>query len=226
MEDTRPLEEVAADIHALMAGDAADRLEQLIALLLVVREGLPVSAEPTIEAACRREQRSLIGRDRIEHAVAVRHMSVGAAEPTHHFRIRSQPAKDLIDARCHGARIGERSLSLRLEGAKPPLPAEPEAERGVEDRAGIEWKLHSVGTCVAPIAVRSVAARVMTRRAGTRTVVRETAVLEQALSQSQLRWRRRGRLGNRRDRLMVGHRECGPRWSGGRIPNGSPDKDR
>src|SRR5262249_12846890 len=134
-------------------------------------------------------------------------MSVGAAELTHHLRIRGQPAKDLIDARCHDARIGERSLRLRLEGAKPPLPAEPKAERGVEDRAGIEWKLHSVGTCVAPIAVRSVAARVMTRRAGTRTVVRETEVLERALPKSQLRWRRRGRLGNRRDGLLVRHRE-------------------
>src|SRR5215469_15611926 len=129
MEDTRPLEKVAADTHALMAGHAAERLEQLIALLLVVGEGLPVSAEPTIEAACRREQRSLIGRDRVEHAVAVRHMSVGAAELTHHLRIRGQLAKDLIDARSHDARIGERSLRLRLEGAKPPLPAEPKAER-------------------------------------------------------------------------------------------------
>src|SRR6202008_4344539 len=55
MEDATPLEKVAADIHALMAGDAAERLEQLIALLLFGREGLPVSAEPTIEAACRRE---------------------------------------------------------------------------------------------------------------------------------------------------------------------------
>src|SRR5262249_16164169 len=103
MEDTRPLEEVAADIHALMAGDAAERLAQLIALLLVVGEGLPVSAEPTIEAACRREQRPLIGRYRVEHAVAVRHVSVSLLELTYHLRIRCQLTKGFPNARCHDA---------------------------------------------------------------------------------------------------------------------------
>src|SRR6516162_8066301 len=49
MKDAVPLEQVAADIDALVTGDAAERLEQLIAGQLLGREGCGVAVEPTVE---------------------------------------------------------------------------------------------------------------------------------------------------------------------------------
>ena len=49
MENAVALEQVAADIDALVAGDAAKRLEQLIAGELLGRDRRVVAFEPAIE---------------------------------------------------------------------------------------------------------------------------------------------------------------------------------
>ena len=51
MIDALPLEQIAADIDTLMTGDAADRLELLIAVMLLGRQRRGVAAKPAIEPA-------------------------------------------------------------------------------------------------------------------------------------------------------------------------------
>ena len=50
MEDTMPLEQIAAHIYALMAGNAAQRLEQPIAGQLLRCDGAEVASEPAVVA--------------------------------------------------------------------------------------------------------------------------------------------------------------------------------
>ena len=53
---TLPLEQVAADVDALMAGDAAKRLEQPVPLDLGRRQRGSVAAEPAVEPRSRRDR--------------------------------------------------------------------------------------------------------------------------------------------------------------------------
>jgi len=62
---------VAADIHPLMARDAAERLEQLVARELLGGYRVSVAAEPSIKSASRREEGPLIGRDGAEECRTV-----------------------------------------------------------------------------------------------------------------------------------------------------------
>ena len=66
MENIVPLEKIATHIDALMAGDAAERLEQLIAGQLLRRDRGGFARKPAVEPAARRDQGALVGRDRIQ----------------------------------------------------------------------------------------------------------------------------------------------------------------
>jgi hypothetical protein len=58
-----PLVHVATHIDALMARDAAERLEQLVAGELLGGYRVDVAAEPSIKSASRCEEASLISSD-------------------------------------------------------------------------------------------------------------------------------------------------------------------
>src|SRR5262249_17823650 len=79
-KDAVPLEEIATDIDPLMAGDAAERLEQAIAFLLLGTERRALAAEPAVEPASRRQQTALVRGDRVEEARSVRRAPIGRAE--------------------------------------------------------------------------------------------------------------------------------------------------
>src|SRR5438132_3608908 len=128
MKDAVPLEQVAAHIHTLMTGDAAERLEQLVAVLLLSRERCRIAAEPTVEPAPGGQQRPLIGCDRIQKARAVRPMPIGLAKLPGHRGISAQLPDDLCDSCPHGFGIFQRRLGLRLERPTSHLPTEPKAE--------------------------------------------------------------------------------------------------
>ena len=56
MKDAVALEKVAADINTLMTRDAAERFEQLIAVLLFDRECGGIATEPPVKSAAGGEQ--------------------------------------------------------------------------------------------------------------------------------------------------------------------------
>src|SRR5260370_17574710 len=71
-EDSLPLEEIAADVDTLMARAAAERFEQLIAAQFLRRKRRRIAAEPAVEPASRRKQRSLKGRQGVQKVGAIR----------------------------------------------------------------------------------------------------------------------------------------------------------
>jgi hypothetical protein len=56
MKDSVPLEQVRTDIDALVTGDATDRLEEHVAVVLLGRERRSIALEPAIKPASRCEQ--------------------------------------------------------------------------------------------------------------------------------------------------------------------------
>src|SRR5215469_12732052 len=117
MEDAMPLEQIATHVYALVAGNAAQRLEQPIAGQLLRRDGAGVASEPAIEAAARRNERALKNSDGVQETIAVRPVSVGLSELPHLVWIRPQLAQDLLDARRHNGRIAKRLLDFEVERA-------------------------------------------------------------------------------------------------------------
>jgi hypothetical protein len=75
-----PLEEIAAHVDALVAGDAAKRLEQLIAGQLLRCDRAGFTRKPAVEPAARRNERALVGRDRIQEGGDVGLPSVRVTE--------------------------------------------------------------------------------------------------------------------------------------------------
>lgn len=98
MEDAMPLKQIAAHIDTLMAGDAAERFENLVAGQLVRRQGVGFPGKPSVEAAVRRNQRPLVCRDRIQHSCEVRLPSVGVVKLPHDFGVSTQFAEDFVNA--------------------------------------------------------------------------------------------------------------------------------
>ena len=60
-EDSLPLEQIASDVNALMAGTAAERFEHPIAVKFLRRQRRGIAVQPAIEPASRRKQRSFKG---------------------------------------------------------------------------------------------------------------------------------------------------------------------
>ena len=80
MEDAVALEQVAAHIDALVAGDAAERLEKLVAGKLLRRDRVGIPGKPAVESGARRDQRPQVGRDRVQEGGHVGRAPVGVAE--------------------------------------------------------------------------------------------------------------------------------------------------
>ena len=115
MENAVPLEEVATRIDALVAGDAAKRLEQLIAGQLLRRDRGGFTRKPAVEAAARRDQGALVGRNRIQEGGDVGLPPVCVAELPHRFRVGAKLAHNFVRTRCHNRGIAKRLLGMVFE---------------------------------------------------------------------------------------------------------------
>src|SRR5262245_11308800 len=67
VEDPESLQQIAAEIPALMASDAAVGFEQLVSLFLFGSKGIAVPLEVTVETRIRRDQGTLEGGQRVQH---------------------------------------------------------------------------------------------------------------------------------------------------------------
>src|SRR5258708_12423602 len=87
------LEKIAADIHALVTRDAAERLEQLIAGKVLGTDGARFAGEPTIETAARGKERALEACERIQKSWHIRRASVRNTESFPHLLFRTHFTK-------------------------------------------------------------------------------------------------------------------------------------
>src|SRR5262249_37912554 len=133
MENAVPLEEIAADIDALVAGDAAERLEQLIAGQLLRRDRAAFARKPAVEPAARRDQGALVGRNRIQESGDVGPFPVRLAELPHYLEVGAQLADDFIRARRHNRGIAKRLLGMVFERAEIPFPVQTKIQACIED---------------------------------------------------------------------------------------------
>src|SRR3984957_11593393 len=85
-----PLVHVATHIDALMARDAAERLEQLVAGELLGGYRVDVAAEPSIKSAPRREEGPLIGCDGADKSLAIGLTAKGFTKLTGDIRVGLQ----------------------------------------------------------------------------------------------------------------------------------------
>ena len=107
-----PLEEVAAHIDALVARDAAERLEQLIAGQLLRRDRGGFARKPAVEPAARCDQGALVGRNHIQEDSDVGLPPVRAVELPYRFGVGAQLAHDFVRTRGHNLGITKRPLGM------------------------------------------------------------------------------------------------------------------
>src|SRR5882757_4354755 len=184
-------EQISADIHALVAGDASQRLEQSISGELLRRECRRVAGEPAVELAAGRDQRSFEDRDGIQDTWGIRPVPIRLPELTDEHRIAAQLSDHFLDSAIHDPRVLQRGCRLCLQRAKFSFPSEAETERGVEYRGSIERKLGPIWCCVLRISARSIGLQVVAAQARARVTVRQSRICEEAFTESQFQRVRR-----------------------------------
>ena len=139
MENAMPLKQIAAHIDALMATDAAERFENLIAGQLLRRDRVGFARKPAVEAAARRNQRAFVCRDRIQHGSDVglparRRRGIGC---TISGSARSLlTTSSALDAMIAGLR---RLFSTPSSSERNiPFPIQAKVQTYIEDRRRIE----------------------------------------------------------------------------------------
>ncbi len=135
-----PLEKIAADIDALVTGDASERFEQPIPFQLAGRQRGGVSRQPTIESAAWRYQGSFKADDGIHDIGGIGAAAIGGHELPEHVGIGGELFHELGQAGGHDPGAFQRCFGIRLQGAQFSLPTETEVERGVEQGKGVERK--------------------------------------------------------------------------------------
>jgi hypothetical protein len=80
MKDAVALVHVAADIDPLVTGNAAERLEQSVAVEFLCGNRISVALEPAIESTPRSQQRPLVRRNGAEESRAVHLAPIGLAK--------------------------------------------------------------------------------------------------------------------------------------------------
>ena len=126
------LEKIAANVHALVTGDAAQGFEQAISVLFLDRQGAGVSHQPAVETATGRYQRSLEACEGINDIPGVRAAAVDGHELPAKSRIAVELFRKLGDIGAHDLRILQGSFDIQVDGAEFSFPAQAEAECGVE----------------------------------------------------------------------------------------------
>src|ERR1700730_1673752 len=178
MEYSMPLEEIAADIDALVTGDTSQGFEQPISIQLVARQCGCISFQPTIEPAVWRYECSFKTDEGIGDVSGVRAAAVGGSEFPPHVGIRGEFFDDFRHAGAHELRVFQRSFGVRLEGANVSLPTEAKIERGVEYRGSVKRKAGAIEANVLALCACTICAEIVARRATARIVVRQAGIAE------------------------------------------------
>jgi hypothetical protein len=140
-DDAHLLERIAADRRAVVAGDAAAVLEQLIAGEFLLVQGLAVTLEPFVEARVRRDQGFLEGGDGLGDLLDV---DLVGAEGFPEFgdvtrdRLQTSMASAWVKAISPGLAIGPPAWALRS------------AARPSQNCATLRLELRTVGALIGP----------------------------------------------------------------------------
>ena len=91
-----------------------------------------------------------------------------------------------------------------IRGCGILLPIESEAERGIEDGAGIEGKDRAIQSDILDALAGAIRADVVTRGTASRAASRQAWICEQAFPDRDFQRGRRRRIGNRRNGFFGG----------------------
>src|SRR5882672_5873322 len=125
-------EKVASRIAALMAGDAALPLEELIAFLLPVGDGRAIAAQEAVEARDgdqRSQERGETGGD----LLLLQGLGEDRLEVVPIVRVVLKDLEDLGPGVLHLLRVEEGAFDLLLEGVGASIPELPEVEGDIKD---------------------------------------------------------------------------------------------
>src|SRR5713101_5125530 len=164
MENSMSLEKIAADIYALVAGDAPQGFEQPISVQFFRRQRGCISCQPTIEPAARCYQRSLKAYDGVYDVRGVRAIAVRSSEFPAHVGIRVELFHQLGKAAAHDLRALQCCFEIRLERTDFPFPTKAEAERGIEYGKGIERKVCAVEANIMALRACAICAEIVARQ--------------------------------------------------------------
>nr|WP_287234043.1 hypothetical protein [Mesorhizobium sp.] len=208
-KDAELLKQIAADIGALMACDAAIRLEQLIAMLLVRRDGVALALEMAVETGVGRDQRALKDGQGVEHIRPVGSRAVERHESPRIVRVGAQFRQQFFPARVHQPVIEQDCLVLLLDSAEIAAPVQPEIECCAEDGRRVEIELPAIRRRGTRPAVVAAEIEPVATAAGDDIAMRQPDIVEQALAKRDLRLvgrtsarYRSNRLDDRRGRLI------------------------
>src|SRR5581483_6667037 len=202
MENSMPLKHIAADIDALMASDAAERLENLITGQLFRRDRVGLAYQPSVEAAARCDERSLVCRDRIQYGGIVGLVFIGFAELFCHLGVGAQLIHGLFEARRHDRWIAEAALDSLLQRSDIPFPIQAKVQTCIEDRRRVER--HGLPfRSVVGIGTGAVGSYIVARKTTVCIIVRQTTIAEQSLPERQTLWVLGTRGGNGGNRLLA-----------------------
>src|SRR5258705_11562549 len=134
------LEKIAADVDALMTGDASQGFEQTIPVLFFGRQRAGVSCQPAVEPAARRYQGSLEAREGIDDVLGVGATAVDGREFPAQARISAELFRDFGETGTHDLRIFQRGFDVRFDTPDLSFPTEAEAERDVKNGQRVERK--------------------------------------------------------------------------------------
>ena len=113
MEYSVALEKIAANVHALVTGDATQRFEQAISVLFFDRQGAGVSHQPAVETAAGRYQRSLEACEGIDDIPGVGAAAVDGHELAAQSGIGVELFRNLGDIGAHDLRILQGSFDIQ-----------------------------------------------------------------------------------------------------------------
>src|SRR5690606_32923077 len=130
--DADTLKEVAAEVPALMARDAAEPREQLVALDRVRPHGTSIPGEVPVERCIDRDQRAQVFRDRALDGLRIGLCAEYRLEALPHRPVGAQTFLDRRPVRAQLERALHRLIDLLLEARRAPVPELRHVERAIE----------------------------------------------------------------------------------------------
>ena len=132
------LEHVAADIQALMAGNAAIFLEALVAVFFLEGEDVGVALQVLVETRVGRQQGAFVGRQGILHIGRRHAVGVHLGECGLVLGDGREVGDHGFPVAAHFRRADDHLFDLGLEGVHATVPELFEIQAGVEHRGRIE----------------------------------------------------------------------------------------
>ena len=200
------LEHIAANVHALVTGNAAVILEALVAVFFLAGQDIGVAQQVLVKPRVGCQQRALVGGQGVLHIGSGDAIGIGLFERVLVGGQGGQVAHHGIPVAAHFHRADHHLLDLGLQRVHPTVPELFEVQAGVEYGRGIDLHRFAVKANGEWLVVGAAAGQLVTARAGQGVVDRQARLIEQLATQLNLG---RVQYWNRRQGLERFVQRCG-----------------